>query len=838
MDHDVRTGTFARFTVLTDRLVRMEFSSRGVFEDRATLTFINRELPVPFFRVEEESRADGERFIVISTKEISVHYQINSSFSASTLFVKGLNPNSAFESWHYGERDHGNLLGTLRTLDDASVLNLNCTELVQENGNSCGWDRSDCNCDWGIISRDGWVVVDDSQNFCLRDDTDWWDGQNQDEEDLYLFAYGHAYKQALNDYARVSGKIAMIPKYALGVWWTRWINLCHEDVVHIVEEFSRKNVPLDVFVLDMNWHTKNGWTGYSFDRNLFPFPRDTMSFLHNNSLAVSVNLHDADGVAPYEDMYEKACTLLKEMDGFQCRLSDSTFRTIPFNITDEKSIMALEDVVLADVEDTGVDFFWIDWQQGQASHGAIGGKQNPTIWTAHVRSTDHARRGSGKRSMVLSRWGGLGAHRYQVGFSGDVRELSWENLAFQPYFTFTAANVGFSMWSHDLVGPGDDPELYVRWMQFGSVSGVCRMHDRGMSAGDCADVEEGGKGSCAVIFPWEAGERAFESIRHALWQREALLPYLYTSLWRSFDVGPGEALVRPMYHEYPEEALAYAGNRSGFLPQYLLGADIIASPVDVSSPGGGIFALQDVWIPSGKTYVCLCTGSVHVGSDDVRRIHFDISQVPLFIRAGAVLPRLPMNTTNKRTLGLARHASDAGSIEFQIFVADSKKGSGFLYEDDGLTTDYVKSMGSSMRTAVRWKLHVHKQELLIAVSSKGTFHKAPAQREIRFRLQHVPPAHSVDVKRLCGEGVWCPVPASVEYDEASLSTRIIVAPVDPSQPLRVKVRLIGCDPSSEEACGASLFGLQGVFSKARQAKGEVLRSLIPSPPSYPPPHVS
>jgi len=764
-----------------------------------------------------------------------VHYQIDSNFSSTTLFVTGLNPQSAFTSWHHGQADHGNLLGTVRTLDNASVINLNCTELVQENGNVCGWDRSDCNCDWGIISRDGWVVINDTLNFCLNDESDWWDGENQDEEDLYIFAYGHAYKQALDDFASISGKMAMVPKFALGVWWTRWINLCHEDVVEIVEKFARNDVPLDVFVLDMNWHTKNGWTGYSFDRNLFPYPRETLSFLHNKSLAVSVNLHDADGVAPYEDKYEDACKWLQKVNGFQCHPTNSTLRTIPFNITDEKGIMALEDVVLADLQDIGVDFFWIDWQQGQASHGAMGGKQNPTIWTAHLRSTDSARRGSGRRSMVLSRWGGLGAHRYQVGFSGDVRELSWENLAFQPFFTFTAANVGFSMWSHDLVGPGDDSQLYVRWMQFGSVSGVCRMHDRGMSAGECADEEAGKQGSCAIIFPWEAGEEAFESIRHALWQRETLLPYLYTSLWRSFQAGPGEALVRPMYYEYPEEELAYAGNRSGFLPQYLLGADVIASPVvkpidkEVSSTGGGIFALQDVWFPKGQVFVCLCTGSVYRGSDEVRRLLFDISQIPLFVKAGTVLPRLPANTTSRGGLGRARHASDSGCMEFHIFMANKRKGSGFLYEDDGTTTDYVRnSIDSSMRTSVRWKLHAHKQEIFISVSSKGTFQQAPAKREIRFRIQHAPPAHFVDVEGLCGEDSWCPVPATVGYDELALSVIIVVPPVDPSQSLRVRVRLIGCDPVKQEACGASLFGLQGVFSKARQAKGLLDRARIDS----------
>ena len=59
-----------------------------------------------------------------------------------------------------------------------------------------------------------------------------------------------------------------------------------------------------------------------------------------------------------------------------------------------------------------------------------GDKQNPTIWLAHLRCTDRHRVGDDTRAMVLARWGGMGHHRYQVGFSGDVRSLTWSNLAY------------------------------------------------------------------------------------------------------------------------------------------------------------------------------------------------------------------------------------------------------------------------------------------------------------------------------------------------------------------------------------------------------------------------
>ena len=90
-----------------------------------------------------------------------------------------------------------------------------------------------------------------------------------------------------------------------------------------------------------------------------------------------------------------------------------------------------------------------------------------------------------KRGVTFARWGGLGQHRYQHGFSGDVKEIDWYTLGYQAYFSATASNVGFGFWSHDIVGHGSDHEMYARWLQLAAYSGIFRMHDRGGSAGGC-----------------------------------------------------------------------------------------------------------------------------------------------------------------------------------------------------------------------------------------------------------------------------------------------------------------------------------------------------------------
>lgn len=249
--------------------------------------------------------------------------------------------------------------------------------------------------------------------------------------------------------------------------------------MQIVNNYENRGIPLDVYILDMDWHTKEGWGGYTFDSRLFARPENTLSWLHAKGLHSGANLHDDDGVRPNEKMF----VAMAESLG----LNPKTCGTIPFSVVNASIAYALEDIVLKDAEKLGMDFWWIDWQQGGTQGGAHGDKQNPTIWLNHLRSTDHLRRGESSRGLVLARWGGLGNHRYQVGFSGDVADVTWQNLAFQPYFSMTATNVGYGFWSHDIVGPANDHELHTRWVQWGAFSGVFRTHDRGMSAGGCAD---------------------------------------------------------------------------------------------------------------------------------------------------------------------------------------------------------------------------------------------------------------------------------------------------------------------------------------------------------------
>ena len=280
-------------------------------------------------------------------------------------------------------------------------------------------------------------------------------------------------------------------------------------------------------------------------RRLFPFGGgEVLNPLKEKlGLKFGANIHDDDGIGPFETSYEAMAKAVN----FDVSNND----TVPFmSCSSPDYAYALEDEVLQPLQkEDGIDFWWIDWQQGPTEGGCLGDKYNPTIQLNKLRITDNIRRGEDDRSMILARWGGMGNHRYQVGFSGDVDQVTWDRLAYQPYFSSTAANVGFGLWSHDLVGPNkQDSELFLRWLQWGSFSSIFRTHDRGMSSGGCADGDDG----CNLLHIWDLPQDQFQMARSSLQLRSSLMPYIYTATRVMHD--SLLSFLRPMYIDFSAEA--------------------------------------------------------------------------------------------------------------------------------------------------------------------------------------------------------------------------------------------------------------------------------------------
>jgi alpha-glucosidase (family GH31 glycosyl hydrolase) len=654
-----------RFTVLTPRLIRMEWAADSKFEDHASFVFINRRLPVPKYSKEI---ADNGRKLTIKTSELTLHYDASDPdgrFNAGNLSI-ALTVDGKPVTWRPGLLDPLNLKGTTRTLDGA--LGSKTREPIGA----------------GLVSRSGWAVEDDSTRplfdsadfrFLQGDKSPWpWviPRPPGDRQDFYFFGYAHHYPQALGDYVRVAGRIPLPPRFAFGAWWSRYWAYSDQEIEEIIRGFHENDVPLDVFVIDMDWHINNeqltamgekdqsenhslGWTGYTWNKLLFPDPDQFLDKLHADHLKTSLNLHPASGIQPWEAQYP---AMAKAMG-----IDPSTRQYVPFDITDKKSATNYFNLVLHPLEKQGIDFWWLDWQQ--EPNTKIAGV-TPTWWLNYVHFTDQQR--EGRRPLLFHRWGGLGNHRYQIGFSGDTVSV-WDSLAFQPWFTATAANVGYAYWSHDIGGhmPGAvEPELYTRWVQFGAFSPILRTHTT--------------KNPESERRIWAYPEPYSSILRSTFQLRYALQPYIYTEARRTYDTGV--AFLRPLYYEWPEADEAYANK-----DEYLFGEQLVVAPVVSPTDKVSGLSKENVWIPEGD-WIEWPTGKHLTGPTTMER-SFSIDQTPVYLKAGAIVPmQPPMRYTDEKPVD---------PLIVNVWpLAPGSSSSYSLYEDSGVATEYQRGVFSRM----------------------------------------------------------------------------------------------------------------------------------------------
>ncbi len=729
----------ARFTVLTSRLIRMEWAADGRFEDHASFVFLNRRMPVPHF-----TRTMTANGVVIATDALTLTYQPNAGsegeFDAQNLSIR-MSVDGNAVTWEPGMKNPENLMGTTRTLDGARG------------------DKTREPIGQGLVSRAGWALVDDSTRplfdsadfrFLKGEQSPWpWvmlrpAGARQD---WYFFGYGHEYRAALGDFVRVAGRIPLPPRFAFGTWWSRYWAYSDQEILRIAEGFRENDTPLDVFVIDMDWHINEqqlkamgetdqsghtlGWSGYTWNKVLFPYPKDFLERLHADGLKTSLNLHPASGVQPWEAQYPAMAHAMG--------IDPATKKYVPFDIANKKYATNYMNILHHPLEKEGINFWWLDWQQEPTT--SLPGV-SPTWWLNYVHFTDQER--EGKRPLLFHRWGGLGNHRYQIGFSGDTVSV-WDSLAFQPWFTATAANVGYAYWSHDIGGhmPGAvDPELYTRWVQFGEFSPILRTHTT--------------KNPESERRIWAYPEPYSSILRRSFQMRYALQPYIYTEARRTYDTGV--AFVHPLYYDWPEADAAYTSR-----DEYMFGDQMLVAPVVKAGDAVTGLATESVWLPKGE-WVEWSSGKHFTGPTTVNR-SYSIEQTAVFVKAGAIVPMQPpmLYTGQKPVDPLILNVwpmKSGQSVEYRV------------YEDSGKAVEY--QYGAWTRLPV--KATQQGDTLRVEIGPvEGHFAGMLEERGYELRLPADWPPETVTVNgtavkqaNALGQGGW-------SFEGNTLTTRIPIA---------------------------------------------------------------
>ncbi len=559
-----------RITVLDSRLFRLEKVSGGNYRNSATQAIWYRDVPTQSFTrtiTEEQAVIDtGACKLILKEKYEDCRVELDGKLCALD--------------------NAENLKGTYRTLDC-------CSGNVYKEP----WSPNDepriielCN---GVCATNGVAVIEDAQSLTLAQNGEVINDRGAGI-DNYIFAYGKDYRAAVRALYMLTGYPPQIPRFALGNWWSRYHLYTDKEYLTVLSSFEEREIPLTVATVDMDWHysvnvdkekgitesgrnteeyigkpaTSLGWTGYSWNKNLFPDPDGFLKKLKDKGLKITLNLHPSDGVRYWEDAYEPMALTMG--------IDPKTKRQVPFQFTDDQFINAYFDILHHPLEKQGVDFWWMDWQQPNIPWQNVKEGYDPLWALNHYHYLDNAENHSSP--LTLSRYAGIGSHRYPLGFSGDTY-ITWDTLAYLPYFTATATNVGYTWWSHDIGGHYQgqhDGELFLRHIQYGVFSPINRLH--------CGDNPVASKE------PWMYGGGAGRIAEDYLRLRHSMIPFLYT--WSYLTRKEGKALVEPLYYSWSEPS-AYA-----YKTEYLFGGLLVAPAVTPKGKSG--FTRIKAWIPQGR----------------------------------------------------------------------------------------------------------------------------------------------------------------------------------------------------------------------------------------------
>lgn len=465
----------------------------------------------------------------------------------------------------------------------------------------------------GILSHSGYCLLNDSTSAVLDGDDFPIERTSPGAQDWYFFAYAQNYLLALKDFRLLSGPAPLPRHKSLGIILSRWPAFSETEVAEMGRTFAANGYPLATLVMDMEWH-KEGWGHWEFNPELIPDPKRFLALCHQFGMEVVFNDHPLDVREDDIHFDEYVANAGPDIEIRTREYNGKHLRMAKVDICNKQQNASFRRTCHTELMDLGLDYWWNDGSRGQLS-GTCG-----QLVTNKVFFEESQR--SGRRGMLLARYGGLGSHRYGAFFTGDANS-DYSVLKLECEFTIRAGGVGISSISHDIGGFGAasnllttnaagvsimEPSQYLRWLQFGVFNPILRFHSApGCGSRKAYDYDDLVNGACG----------------HWLRIRHALLPYIYTAMRAHHDVGI--PLVRGMYLSDPENPMAYCWD------QYFFGPDLVVAPILSAANERSVYLPKGNWwefesgklVPGNREFTC--PAALH--------------EVPIYARSGCIIPR-------------------------------------------------------------------------------------------------------------------------------------------------------------------------------------------------------
>lgn len=509
-----------RVQVLSSTLVRLENRGPNGFEDRATFFISNRNWPGASY-----TRSSAGGYEQIQTADFIVKLPSNASSLSGIIITK----TDGTQLWAY------------------SSLPGNRAWLPSITDNTWAWAIADTPrmvpASWGYN-----IAAQGVPNYS----TNGWD-LNNNAPDIYVFLPKGNVRQLRTDFLDLTGHTELIPLYGLGYWDSRWYDYSETTALQQIDDYRNRDFPIDVLVIDTGWRV-GGSTGYDINTSLFPDMTRFMNSAHAKNVRIMFNDHPepvAGGLDPAE----------------------VTFRNNG----------------LRGLFQTGLDIWWYDrnWSVALTPPAGIAKE----TWGMYLYDWVTGDYYSTRRPLIMANTDGIDngirnnaptyvAHRYTIQWTGDITP----DFASLQREVDNAVHGGLyaacPYISADLGGHTSNPttEAYIRWLQYGSLSPICRPH--------CTKN--------LTRMPWTFGATAEDISRKFIKMRYRLLPLFYALARKNYDTG--DPILRRCDFDYPTYPEAASNT------QYLLGDSVLVAPV-LQSVSGSYTVVPSSWLrtPGGAT---------------------------------------------------------------------------------------------------------------------------------------------------------------------------------------------------------------------------------------------
>ena len=665
-------GDHFRFTILTERLIRLEYDLNSNFNDYATELVTFRNFDNVKYNVKEEGCT-----LEISTSYFTLTYIKDANFKAKpkSLIVKLNNTDS---TWYYGHPEARNYHGS-----SVSV------EVKNE-----GQDNK------GLYSLDGFVSIDDSESYKL-DQYGTIINNFNNELDVYLFMYNKDFGFCLQDYLKLTGNPALLPRYALGNWWSKNEAYTADELEKTITDFYKNGIPLSILLLNQKWHL-NLNSGYTFNPELFSNPKAFINKVHSYGVKLGLNINPEYGIMSNEQYYNEAIKYITP---------NEKTAIIEFDPLNPKFLDVYFKLFIHPLEALGADFFWNDYSNF---------KNLKYLWIMNHYHFLDIQKVKAKRGMILSRNPLIASHRYPVLYSGETK-VTWDNFKKLPFFSISSSNIAVEWWSHDVGGYSggiEEDDLYIRSVQLGVFSPILRFNSKG--------------GKYYKKEPWKWNYKTKSIVSDYLRLRHKLIEYLYSCAYQYYS--KGSLVFQPVYYLVPK-----IYDDELYRNEYFFGSELLVAPIINRKESLMNRTIHRFYLPAGIWYD-YTTGKKFVGNKKYVSF-FKEEDYPVFAKAGAIIPLSIKSNIN--------NTSNPTDIEIQVFPGQSN--SFELYEDDGTSQMYKE--GYYLKTLIDYNYMKNNYTLIIRTVD-GRSGIVPEKRNYKLRFKNTKKAE--DVLTYFNEGVSIP----------------------------------------------------------------------------------